>query len=272
MLREMEQLTYRAPKYLVAAAKKKYGSDIFVAGATPRELRIFWIEIEKNAVEIGNPYEVGRTVVDIDAKSHINTGDRVEAMDSFKITSGASSQQVKTSSTSYQLQLAVQKETQVGANLNFRVGGPAFFNLASGGLTAGSSYKYSTVETETKTETHSHTQSLSQTYQIVEALEVPARTKVRALVKTFAVTYRADTEVLFSVDAKATLPVRYRTKFSRRYLGGFIEKTGKIKAEELFRGEDEFEVRDEILTFKRKGSISYLSEEVEVTKEEQSLE
>ena len=150
MLREMEQLTYRAPKYLVAAAEKKYGSDIFVAGATPRELRIFWIEIQKNAVEIGNPYEVGRTVVDIDAKSHINTGDRVEAMDSFKITSGASSQQVKTSSTSYQLQLAVQKDTQVGANLNFRVGGPAFFNLASGGLTAGSSYKYSTVEADTK--------------------------------------------------------------------------------------------------------------------------
>lgn len=123
------QLKYRTPKYLVEAAKKKFGSGIFVLGATRYELQNFWSQFEKNAVEIGDPYEVGRTVVDIDSKSHINTGNRDESMDSFKITSGTQKGEVKTSSTSYQLQLAVQKETQVGANLNFKIGGAAFSTL-----------------------------------------------------------------------------------------------------------------------------------------------
>ena len=46
--------------------------------------------------EFKNPYKL-ILVVDI---SHINTGDRAEAMDSFY--SGTSSKQVKMSSTSYQ--------------------------------------------------------------------------------------------------------------------------------------------------------------------------
>lgn len=86
--------------------------------------------------------------------------------------------------------------------------------------------------------------------------------------KTFAVTHKADAVILFRVDANATIPVRYRSKFSRRYLGGVLEKMGKITVNQLFESEDNSEVKDGVLTFEREGTISYLSEEVEVTKEE----
>lgn len=264
-------LKYTAPKYLKEAAYNKYGKRIYVIGATRDELQSFWSKFEKNAVEVGTPIEVGRTVVDIDAKSHINTGNRNDFNDSFKITSSASSTQTKASSSSYQLQLSVTKETQIGANLSFKIGGPAFFNLAGGGLTAGASHKHTKTVTETERSEESESQSLSQTYQIVEDLQVPAKTKVRALVKTFAVTYKAKSIIQFRVDANATIPVRYRSKFSRVFLGGVRVDLGKITVEDLFQDEDKSEVKDGVLTFRREGYISYLSEEVEVTKEETSI-
>lgn len=156
-------LKYTAPKYLKEAAYDKFGREIYVVGATRDELQNFWSKFEKNAKEIGTPIEVGRTIVDIDAKSHINLGTDIENMDCFKITSSASSSQTKASSNSYQLQLSVQKETQIGANLNFKIGGPGFFNLAGGGLTAAASHKHTTTKTSTETTEDSESQSLSQT-------------------------------------------------------------------------------------------------------------
>ena len=260
------KVEYRNPDYLVATTKKKYGDNIFVLGATFKELIGFWDSVEKNVISIGHPYEKGRTVVDIDSKCHINNS---EVMDEIQITSSKTSKEQKTSSTSYELQLMKGRTTQVGGNMRFKVGGPSFFNQASGGITAGVTI------TDTKTETHSksntHSQSLAQTYGIIEDLKVPAKTKIKAMIKTWGVTYKADTVAKLSVDAKATIYVYYRPWYSRRFLGGLIKKKGKITAEELFEGEDNYEVIDDILTFTRKGELSYLSEEVEVIKESSSL-
>ena len=267
--KQYKRIQYRAPEYLVVAARKKYGKDIFVLGATPDDLLNFWSLFQKNAVSMEMPEEVGRTVVDIDAKSHINTSqgdpDNKEPWDDFKITSSSSKSQTKTSSTSYQMQFSQQKKTSVGANLNFKISGPSFFNLASGGLTA--AREKTTTETSPTTQEEKKEQALSQSYDIVEALKVPARTKVRAVIRTYAVTHKAKTVVKFSVDAKATLPVAFRTDASRRFFGGRFVTNGFLKIEEMFKNEDKAQIVDDIMTFERSAYMSYLSEEVEVTKQ-----
>ena len=264
------KVEYRNPDYLVATAKKKYGENIFVLGATFEELIGFWDSVEKNLVSIGHPYEKGRTVVDIDSKCHINTSENSEVMDELQITSSKTLTEQKTSSSSYELQLVKGRTTQVGGNMRFKVGGPSFFNQASGGITAG--VTITDTKTETHSKTNSHSQSLAQTYGIIEDLKVPAKTKIKAMIKTWGVTYKADTVAKLSVDAKATIYMYYRPWYSRRFLGGLIKKRGKVTAEELFEDEDNYEVIDDILTFTRKGELSYLSEEVEVIKEESSLQ
>ena len=75
-------------------------------------------------------------------------------MDELKITSSKTSTEQKTSSTSYELQLVKGRTTQVGGNMCFKVGGPSFFNQASGGITAGVTI------TDTKTETYSKRNTL----------------------------------------------------------------------------------------------------------------
>ena len=254
--------TYRLPNYLKEAAKVKYGKDIFFLGVTSEDISQFWSAVERNAVAIGDPYEIGRTVVDIDAKSHINTGETADEPDDFKIVSSQTKDQVKTSSTTYQVQLAAGENTTKGAsvstNFNLKVGGPAFFNMATYGLRA-----------ET---TGQHVQSLSQTYEVEGGLKVPSRTKVRAVIKTWAVTHEADAVVRLSVSAQRSIPVQYRPRFSRAYLGGIIQLTGYLTAKEIFVGEDDFNIKNQILTFKRKGKITYLSEEVELTKVEAPIE
>lgn len=261
-------IKYRNPHYLETVAKQKFGDDIFVLGATFYELIGFWNLVQRNALSISLPEEVGRTVVDIDSKCHDNTSQGCQEPDEFKLTSTTKAKATKTSSTSYQLKLTAGTENQIGGNLHFKVGGPAFFNCASGGLTAGGSRKVTGIQEETLGRSSNYTQSLSQTYTIEEGLKVPTSTKVRALIKTWAVTYEADTVVKLAIDAKATIPVRYRSKISRKYFGGIIVKEAKITAKELFKGEDNYNIVDDILTFTRNGKLSYLSEEVEIRKEE----
>ena len=263
---------YRNPLYLETAAKRKFGEDIFVLGATFNELQKFWDLVQQSALSIGPPYEVGRTVVDIDSKCHNNTSKSCTEPDDFKITSTTETEQQKTTSTSYQLQLSKEKRSQVGGNLHFKIGGPAFFNVASGGLTAGASKEFVNKESSTFSKGVTHSQKLSESYKIVEELKVPALTKVRAVITTWAVTYEADTEVKLAIDAKAIIPIRYRSKNSQKYLAGLVISEDTITAAELFEGEDNYDTTDDILTFTRKGKLSYLSEEVEITKEEKPLE
>lgn len=244
-------------------------------GATSDHLSQFWSEIERNAISIGDPYEIGRTVVDIDAKSHVNTGDTTEEPDDFKIVSSQTKGQAKTSSTTYQVHLTAGERTTKGpsSDFNLKVGGPSFFNMTTFGLKAGAgggkNSQASAVGLKAGVE---QVQSLSQTYEVEGGLKVPSRTKVRAVIKTWAVTYEADAVVRLSVNATRYVPIRFRPKYSRAYLGGMIKVTRYLTAAELFAGEDEFAIQNQILTFKRKGKITYLSEEVELTKVETPIE
>lgn len=71
----------------------------------------------------------------------------------------------------------------------------------------------------------------------------------------------------FTVDAKAELNVRYRTSLSCRLFGGRFTKKVCITAKELFCNEWDYKCEDDQVTFKRRGTISHLGEEVEIIKE-----
>ena len=80
-------------------------------------------------------------------------------------------------------------------------------------------------------------ESLSYVYQIVDTLKVPPKTKVVAMITTWAVTYESTTTTEITVDMTHVLPVHYWTMVSRR-LGGIFTSIGVLTAHDLF-GEEE---------------------------------
>lgn len=104
----------------------------------------------------------------------------------------------------------------------------------------------------------------------MDTLKVPPKTKVKARVTTWAVTYESKTLTEITVDAKAYLSIRYRTVFSQNVFGGILVNTVKISAKELFRNELDYKCEDDVVTFKRRGAVSHLGEEVEIIKQRDS--
>ena len=275
--------TYRAPAYIQLAAMKKCNDNtIFVLGVTEEDLSEFWSKASYHAVSFTRPVEKGRAVVDIDSRCHANTakvadrgekGDENEDpdrkpkdwFDQFEIKSKQDSSKIK--SKKYRLELS--SSTTKAANFNLELSGAGFFNIAApiapkGGI-GGS---YSKTETSTWSKEQGESESLSQGYEIIDTLMVPPKTKVKALITTWAVTYESTTVTEISVDAKAKLPIRYRTKLSQK-LGGVLISKVMVTAKELFRGEWDYKCENEVVTFKRESKLSHLGEEVEIIKQKQ---
>ena len=225
----------------------------------------FWASVTYHALSITRPEEKGRAVVNIDSRCHVNNADSEIANkdDMFTITSSktASATQAK----SYTLQLS--SSTTKSANFNLQLAGAGFFNMAASLVPKGGiSGSYSKTTSETLTAMNAKSASLSQGYQINDTLSVPPKTMVKAQITTWAVTYESTSVTEVTVDAKAKLPVRYRTLLSRR-LGGLYVSEVEISAKELFRNEWDYKCENEVVTFKRKGKVSYLGEEVEIIKD-----
>ena len=270
---------YKAPDYIIDAMKKKYGRDIFVIGVSSQQLSAFLNGMSYHTIGTTRPVEVGRSVVDIDCKSHTNTAKEngevdehsdkkpEDWYDEFEITSKKDSSQKK--SKSYNLTLESSTTKSIGGNLGIKVGGSGFFNMAAAPTaegTAGISGSYSKTTTQTSTKEKSEEESLSHGYEVVDSLKVPPKTKVVAMITTWAVTYESTTTTEVTVDTTHVLPVRYRTMFSRQ-LGGIITSTGMLTAQDLFGEEDGFKCGEYLVTFRQQGKISYLGEEVEVVKQ-----
>lgn len=131
------------------------------------------------------------------------------------------------------------------------------------GLTGSYSITHGTTETTGSV----REEKLSQGYQFVDTIKIPPKTKVKATITTWAVTYVSESLTELIVDANLELNVRYCTNHScTRYGGIFVQKV-RVTAKELFCNEMDYECIDHIVTFKRKGSISYLGKEVEIIKE-----
>ena len=271
--------SYRAPAYLKLAAKRKSDrNDIFILGVKYNELQAFWAGVSYHAVKFTRPVEKGRAVVDIDSRCHANTADFAadvrlgdldgedkpkpdDWFDDFEITS--KKDEGRTRSKSYQLQLS--KSTTTGGSFNLQLAGAGFFNTV--GPSGGVSGSYSTTNGTTWTTGGQTSESLSQGYEIVDTLKIPPKTKVKATITTYAVTYESKTLTEMRVYANSFLTIRYRKQFSRKILGGIIVHTLDVTAKELFCNELDYKCEDDVVTFKRWGAISHLGEEVEILKE-----
>ena len=277
----------RAPAYIVVATKAKYGGDIFVLGVAERELDDFWKGVTYHAVNSTRPVEKGRTVVDIDSKCHANNADRINSdgdedlchkgeegshtpedwYDEFEITSKKEGSQTK--SKSYRLQLCTPKAKKVGFTLDVK--GSNFFNMAA--PSAGITGSYTKTTQTTTEDSEGVSESLSQGYQVVDTLKVPPKTKVKALITTWAVTYESTTVTEATVDARATMSVLYRTSRSRKIgYGSILLNRGEITAKELFVNELDYKCEGDVVTFKRQGKVSYIGEEVEILKDKERLD
>lgn len=278
--KELDDLNFKKPKYLQLAARRKYGRKMFVLGATNASLRYFWNQVKYTSIDTQLPVEKGKTVVDIDCKTHVNrarpgtsTEKSADWYDDFEITSKKGKDESQTKA--YQLQLTKSKEYQFGGNVKLGANVASFFTMGSGGPSitpeVGLQAGYKSVTTDTETTSDSRTEKLSQEYQVVDKLKVPPRTKVRANITTWAVTYEAQTTTKVTVDASAAIEIKYRTPLIR-LLGGLFNQTGFLTARELFCGEDNFHIdEDNVLTFTRPGKVFYLGEEVEVNKKKTSV-
>ena len=276
---------YRAPAYIQLAAKRKTNKeDIFVVGVKDKKLQEFKKNINYHGVKIHRPEPKGRAVVAIDTRCHANTA-KFEASsdalnmegseapnvgiekpddwyDEFEITSRKD--EGKENKKSFQLQL--QSSTTKGGSFNVQLTGGGFFNaVAAPSANIGGSYQ----KTKTKTVTNetSATESLSRGYEIKDILKVPPKTKVKAKITTWAVTYESKVITEVTVDAKAYVTIFYRPMWSRVLFGGAWKRKVRITAKELFCDELEYECKDDRVTFKRVGAISHLGEEVEILKE-----
>lgn len=264
--------TYRAPAYIqLAVLKKCNDSTIFVLGVTEEELSQFWSKASYHAISFTRPEEKGRAVVNIDSRCHANTAEvkdlEKDLLDNFQIRSRKDSSETKTKK--YRLELS--SSTTKAAHFNLEFSGAGFFNIAApvapkGGI-GGS---YSKTDTSTWSTEQDKSESLTQGYEVIDTLSVPPKTKVKALITTWAVTYESKIVTEISVDAKAELPIRYRTKLSRK-LGGVLISQVKVTAKEIFRGEWDYKCENEVVTFKRESKLSHLGEEVEIIKQERLL-
>ena len=136
--------------------------------------------------------------------------------------------------------------------------------------TAGVSGSYSKTTSEIEANENREEESLSCGYQIVDTLKVPPKTKVEAMIITWAVTYESTTTTEITLDATHVLPVHYRTMVSRQ-LGGIFTSIGVLTVHDLFGEKEGFKCEDYLVTFRRKGKISYLGEEVEVVKKKEQI-
>ena len=103
---------------------------------------------------------------------------------------------------SYQLSLG--KNWSFGGSVNV---GAQFFNVAAASF--GLSGQYGKAKEEvTQSET---TETLSQEYGVIGKLKIPPKSKMKARITTWAVTYEATTTAELSIPNDVAIPVRFRS-------------------------------------------------------------
>ena len=254
------------PSYLIAAARRKYGREIYVIGAVEDKLNEFWenVEIKASAFE-ERPKPVARSIVDITAKEHTNTSDGV---DEVKI----SSNQKETRSEKKSYSLSFEKSWEFGGSINV---GASFFNIVGAGgasLGLGGSAKRTTTKTEDST--GQEERSLSQQYGVTGDVKVPPKTAMTMKITTYSVTYKATINAEFTTSRTNMIPISYKSRFAKLFCIGdcsACRSTGFIAAEELFQYETNFNVNEKYVTFTRETDLSYLGETIQMYKTEKPL-
>lgn len=271
-----DSTVYVKPKYILNAVKAKCGPVVFVIGPTAEDLDAFEEKMRfRNLYTSPEVEEVGRALVDVNYKSHENTDTRRYAAqermegeaevdpkpqdwyDEFKIESSKSGNTKKSFKISHGS--SSTNSFGFGASGNLSSG---YFNL---GASIGANANFSRSKTKTEHEERAEEENLSQGFVLTDVLKVPPRTRVRAEIKTHAVTFRLRTTTEYSIEADAVLAVLYRARW-QRMLGGTSSSTCVLWAAEMFCNETNFRIEDGIVKFQRDGAITYIGEEVEIKK------
>lgn len=274
----MDTREYKKPKYLVNAMRARFGRNISVIGVTATELGDFESKMRyKNAGIEEQPQMKGRTIVDVTYKTHINTDPRVvdprkELREDQKPRDWYDVFQVKgttSESTSSKNVYRLEQETSRGNSFQLSGNGKlsaGYFNQAGGSIGAGANFSRFKNETTKEANEDTLQQDLSESYELTETLAVPPKTKVRAKITTWAVTFVVPTTTEFKVDVGEYIYVTFQSRL-QRCLPCRSYTVAKLFAEELFRSEDGYENDAEEIKFRRKGLVSYIAKEVEITKE-----
>lgn len=262
-----QQTVYVTPSYLLKAARRKYGRNIFVIGAVESELAKFWGTVKRKGTTFNPndiPTEDGRTVVDITAKEHYNLG---KHEDSIKIET--TKKQKQKQKKSYSLSFGKQSGWEFGGGLNI---GASFFNTASASI--GIQGKRTKEKWKSEEDDKEEERSLSQTYGVTGKITVPSNTKVTATITTYAVTYKLNIKAVISVPSTSSIPFYYKSYASNLFCAGAgatCRKLGQITPSELFQNENDFQDLKYAVQFTKECQLSYIAEVAEVTKEETPL-
>ena len=149
---------YSKPGYLMRAAQRKYGHNIWIIGTDQSQLERFWSKVEVKASNFRSerPKEISRTVVDITAKEHVNKGAEPDTIEIINAQTEKRSQRKLYT-------LTFQKGWEFGGSIDV---GASFFNvLGTGGPSFGLAGFAKHSRTTTKEDTTEELRSLSQQYE-----------------------------------------------------------------------------------------------------------
>ena len=260
-------MQYRKPNYICEAARRKYGRRIQILGITKEEENRLWKEISVRAVSTGKLQEKSATVVDVKTMTLVNkssTDNTCESMEKEGVVSGyneveigSQSKNNQASQKTLQIQLGNWSHGEIGDMVNMKLSEANYYNSTATPII----FKTGVLDKEHKEE---EKPVLDKDYHMMERLKIPPKTKFTAKILTKAVTYEVKMVTELRINANTALPLRFKGRFEKQF-GSFCTATIRpLSAKDLFRNEAGFKMVDDVITFTREGTVTYVSEEVEI--------
>ena len=264
---------YRKPNYICEAARRKYGRRIQILGITKEEENRLWKEISVRAVSTGKLQQKSVTVVDVKTMSLVNKNSTENNCESFEKESaaanayneveiGSRSRNNQASQNTLQIQLGNWSNGEIGDLVDMKLSEANYYNSTAAPIM----FKTGVLDKskERKDDDLEEKAVLDKDYHVMEKLKVPPKTKLTAKILTKAVTYEVKMVTELRISANTTLPLRFKGRLEKQ-LGSLCTATIRpLSTKDLFCNEARFKMVDDVITFTREGTVTYVSEEVEI--------
>ena len=267
------RMQYRKPNYICEAARRKYGRRIQILGITKEEENRLWKEINVRAVSTGKLQQKNATVVDVKTMSLVNktssennweSTEKESAICAYnEVEIGSQSRNNQASQKTLQIQLGNWSNGEIGDLVDMKLSEASYYNSSAAPITFETGVLDKSKDRKDNADLEKKC-ALDKDYHVMEKLKVPPKTKLTAKILTKAVTYEVKMVTELRIDANTTLPLRFKGRFEKQ-LGSFCTATIRpLSAKDLFCNEAGFKVIDDVITFTREGTVTYVSEEVEI--------
>ena len=267
------RMQYRKPNYICEAARRKYGRRIQILGITKEEENRLWKEINVRAVSTGKLQRKNATVVDVKTMSLVNKTSSENNWESMEKESaacayneveiGSQSRNNQASQKTLQIQLGNWSNGEIGDLVDMKLSEASYYNSSAAPITFETGVLDKSKDRKDDADLEKKC-ALDKDYHVMEKLKVPPKTKLTAKILTKAVTYEVKMVTELRIDANTTLPLRFKGRFEKQ-LGSICTATIRpLSAKDLFCNEAGFKVIDDVITFTREGTVTYVSEEVEI--------